>query len=143
MLQFNQNKLRIVGPSGELPVKPGDEITRKLAMLVEGECQGLGAEKAAKKHGYTRQRYSQILCAYREKGAEALKNQKRGPKTNYRRSEEVVRQVIRHRFLDEDASADVIAQKLRQCGWEISRSSVERVISQYGLQKKTPCVSPE
>jgi hypothetical protein len=45
--------------------------------------------------------------------------------------------VIRHRFLDPDASAEVIAQKLRQCEWPISTRSVERVIEQFGLQKKT------
>jgi len=143
MLQFEPEKLKIVGRKGTLPIRPDDEITRKLAMLLEGECEGLGAKKAAEKHGLTRQRYSQILGAFREKGAEALRSKKRGPKRNYRRGEEVVRQVIRHRFLDPDASAEVIAQKLRQCGWKISTRSVERVISQYGLQKKTPQVPPE
>ncbi len=143
MLRFNPEELKIVGSKGTLPIHPDDEITRKLAMLFEGECEGLGAREAAEKHGLTRQRYSQILNAFREKGAEALKSKKRGPKRNYRRSEEVVRQVIRHRFLDSDASAEVIAQKLRQCGWDISTRSVERVISQYGLQKKTPRLSPE
>jgi hypothetical protein len=52
------------------------------------------------------------------------------------RTEEVVRQVIRHRFLDPDASADVIAQKLRQTGFGVSTRSVERIIEQFGLQKK-------
>ena len=51
---------------------------------------------------------------------------------------EVVRQVIRHRFLDPEASPAVIAQKLSQAGWIISIRSVERVIEQFGLQKKTP-----
>jgi len=54
----------------------------------------------------------------------------------------VVRQVIRHRFLDADASAQVIGQKLRQAGWVVSTRSVERVIADYGLQKKTLQVSP-
>jgi hypothetical protein len=49
----------------------------------------------------------------------------------------VVRQVIRHRFLDPEASAEVIAQKLCQSGWEISIRSVQRVIEEFGLQKKT------
>ena len=69
----------------------------------------------------------------------ALQSKKRGPKTNYRRTHEVVRQVIRHRFLDPDASADVIAQKLRQRGLTIGTRSVERVIQDLGLQK-TPQV---
>jgi len=68
---------------------------------------------------------------------------KRGPKTHYRRTAEVVRQVIRHRFLDADASPEVIAQKLCQSGWEISIRSVQRVIEEYGLQKKTLSVSTD
>ena len=141
MFEMDLEQMRIVGSEGVLPVLFDDEVTRKLAMLVEGQCEGLGPSRAATKHGYTRQRYSQLLHAYLEGGAMSLKSGKRGPKTNYKRTEEVVRQVIRHRFLDPDASAEVIAQKLRQCGWEISTRSVERVIGQFGLQKKTPRVS--
>jgi hypothetical protein len=55
----------------------------------------------------------------------------------------VVRQVIRHRFLDPDATPEVIAQKLCQSGWEISIRSVQRVIEAYGLQKKTLSVSTD
>ena len=75
--------------------------------------------------------------AVAEVGALALQSQRRGPKTHYRRTAEVVRQVIRHRFLDPEASAEVIAQKLSQSGWEISIRSVQRVIEEFGLQKKT------
>jgi transposase len=110
-------------------------------MLYEGQCEGLGATAAARKFGYTKQRYYQLLQAYSEKGAFALLSNKRGPKTNYRRTDEVVRQVIRHRFLDPEASAEVIAQKLKQGAWEISIRSVERIIEVYGLQKKTLRVS--
>ena len=94
-------------------------------------------EEAAKKLGIGRSRYFQILRAYREKGAIGLQNTKRGPKSNYRRSDVVVKQIIRHRFLDPDASAEVIAQKLQQCGYNLSIRSVERTIQEYGLQKKT------
>ena len=66
-----------------------------------------------------------------------LKSKPRGPKTLYRRTGELIRQVIRYRFLDPEASAEVIAQKLRQTGFVISIRSVERVIADYGLQKKT------
>ena len=142
MLRHMEDNAMLVGPSGMLAVRPDDEITRKLAMLYEGKCEGLGASAAARKHGYSRGRYYQLLEAFGQHGAAALKSSKRGPKTNYRRTNPVVRQVIRHRFLDPDASADVIAQKLRQCGWPISTRSVERVIADFGLQKKTLQVSP-
>jgi transposase len=83
-----------------------------------------------------------VLKLFEENGARALQNQKRGPKTNYVRTDEVERQVIRQRFLDPHASADIIAQKLRQADFSISTRSVERVIEKYGLQKKTLSLPP-
>jgi len=136
-MQWDDQKQKLVGPGGSLPVSPQDEITRKLAMLVEGECEGLGPLRAAEKFGYSKQRYFQLRQAFRKHGAAALQSQRRGPKSNYRRTEEVVRQVIRHRFLDPEASTQVIGQKLRQAGQPVSTRSVERVIEDYGLQKKT------
>jgi transposase len=140
-MHFDHRMNAIVGEHGSLQVSQGDEVARKLAMLIEGECEGLGPNKAAEKYGFSKQRYFQLRQAYEQHGAQALANRMRGPKRNYRRTDEVVRQVIRHRFLDADASAEVIAQKLRQTGLAISTRSVERVIADYGLQKKTLYVS--
>ncbi len=136
MIHIDGSGYFLAGPKGSILLKDDDEITFKLAMLFEGQCEGLGASKAAKKFGLTRQRYYQILQQFKQHGAQALLSAKRGPKGNYRRSSEVVRQVIRHRFLDPQTSPEVIAQKLVQCGFTISTRSVERVISEYGLQKK-------
>jgi transposase len=136
-MQFDPQSLELVGTHGSLPVGEDDEVARKLAMLIEGQCEGLGPSEAARKYGYTKQRYFQLLHAYQEQGSAALSSKARGPKRNYRRTEELVHQVIRHRFLDPEASAEVIAQKLRQTEFTISTRSVERVIAEYGLQKKT------
>ena len=111
-------------------------------MLFEGQCEGLGPTAAARKFGYSKQRYFQLLEEFGSRGALALLSKARGPKTNYRRTEEMVRQIIRHRFLDPEASAEVIAQKLQQAHQLISIRSVERVISEFGLQKKTLRRSP-
>jgi hypothetical protein len=143
MAEFDVDTHAWIGESGFLPVLADDEITRKLSMLIEGECEGLGPSRAAEKFGFSRQRYFQLRAAFAEQGALALQSRKRGPKTQYRRTAEVVRQVIRHRFLDPKASAEVIAQKLCQSGWTISIRSVERVIEDFGLQKKTLPVSSE
>jgi hypothetical protein len=83
-----------------------------------------------------------LFRLFRDDGALALLPQKTGPKTPSVRTDEVERQVIRHRFLDPEASADIIAQKLRQAGLPISTRSVERVIEKYGLQKKTLSLPP-
>ncbi len=142
MVQFDPTHHQFIGSDGQLTVPADDEITRKLAMLIEGECRGLGPLRAARKFGFSKQRYFQLRQAFHEGGAVALQSKKRGPRRNYRRTDEAVRQIIRHRFLDPDASAAVIAQKLTQAGWPLSIRSVERVIEQYGLQKKTLPLSP-
>ena len=142
MIELDPQRKVLRGPGGELPLAAGDEIARKLAMLLEGQCSGLGPSAAARKHGFSKQRYYQLLKAFRQGGAAALESAKRGPKTNYRRTPQLRRLVVRQRFLDPDAGAAVIAQKLTQAGWKISTRSVERVIAEFGLQKKTPRLPP-
>lgn len=127
----------ITGPSGSLTISADDEVARKLAMLIDGKCLGLGPTKAATKYGYTKQRFFQLLDAFEQAGSSGLMSKKKGPKTNYVRTENVVSQVIRHRFLDPDANATVIAQKMKQTGVKVSQRSVERVIAEHGLQKKS------
>lgn len=141
MIKIHKETMSLLGAKGSIAVKQDDEVTLKLAMLFEGQCEGLGPSKAAEKFGYTRQRYYQLLRQFRDKGAEGLRALKPGPKSNYRRTDEVVRQIIRYRFLDPKISPQVIAQKLNQSGYPIAIRSVERVISEYGLQKKTSSVS--
>ena len=134
---INQDQPLIEGSTGSLLVPLEDEITLKLAMLIEGQCEGLGPTEAARKFGYSKARYFQLLHTFQQSGALGLQSKPTGPKSNYRRTDEVIRQVIRHRFLDPDASAEVIAQKLRQTQHALSIRSVHRVIADYGLQKKT------
>jgi transposase len=135
-MTFDLPHRRFFGPRGELFIPMIDDITPRLHMLIEGQCD-LGAAAAAERYGLTRQRYYQVLHLFEEKGVLGLQTLKRGPKTNYVRTDEVERQVIRHRHLDPDATTDVIAQKLRQAGFAISTRSVARVIEKFGLQKKT------
>lgn len=141
-MSFTVDLDRFQGPGGQLLIDEDDEVCSRLAMLIEGECGTEGPSAAARKFGFSRQCYFQLRARYFDKGAAGLISATRGPKSNYRRTDEVVCQTIRHRFLDPQASAEVIAQKLRQTGFSISVRSVNRVFAQYGLQKKTLHVSP-
>ena len=138
MLKIENGKLFLQGPKGILAIADNDEITCKLAMLYEGQCEGRPNAQTAQKFGCSRQRYYQILDLFKQQGAEGLKKKKTGPQNNYARTPETVRLIIRYRFLDTQISPEVIAQKLAQAGHKISLRSVERVITEYGLQKKTP-----
>jgi transposase len=137
MIEHTPEGWVLFGPEGRLLIPKDDDITPRVMMLIEGQCQGHRVTDTVKKFGLTKQRYYQLLHLFLEEGAIALHNQKRGPKSNYRRTDENVRQVIRHRFLDPNASPEVIAQKMRQTGIQIGNRSVERIIQDYGLQKKT------
>ncbi|HUI32234.1 MAG TPA: hypothetical protein VLY84_01350, partial [Dysgonamonadaceae bacterium] len=87
-------------------------------------------------YGYSREHFYVIKNAYDKGGTKALMNKPTGPKTDYVRTESVKKQVIRHRFLDPEANSEVITQKMKQSGVNISQRSVERIINEYGLQKK-------
>ena len=119
-----------------LNVHSNDSVAQKFLMLIEG-VYGLGVKHSIGKYEYTEQRYYQLLKDFQLGGSSALIDKKRGPKQNFLRTEKVVQQIIRHRFLDPDASAAVITQKLKQTRFSISLRSVERTIQEYGLQKKT------
>lgn len=125
------------GPGGSLPIDDDDKLTRKLAMLIEAECLGATVSQAAQKYGYSRPRYYQVKRAYLDGGSEALVTKKTGPKRNYVRTDEVETEIIRHCFLDDEASSEVITQKMRQAGYAVSDRSVRRTLAERGLQKKT------
>jgi transposase len=142
-LHFDIQSGQIIGPAGALPVAASDQQAARFLMLVQGECLNQNITEVAEQFGLSRQRYYQLLDDYLAHGLAALEPQKTGPKTNYRRGDEVVRQILRYIFLDTSASAEVITQKLQQAGFPISLRTVQRVISDYGLQKKTLRAQPQ
>jgi hypothetical protein len=122
-------------------IRPDDKTAVKFAMLIEGHLYG--AKDACVKYGYTEQRYYQLLKKYNSLGLEGLQDKKRGSEKQPVRTELVTNQIIRLRFLDPFSSASVISQKLRQQGYEVSTRSVERTITEYGLQKKRMSLTPQ
>ncbi len=96
MLTIKNKHCFLSGPAGKFKIPQDDEITLKLAMIYEGECTDLGPLAAARKFGYSKPRYFQLRHLLAQCGAAALQSRPRGPKSNYRRTEEIVRQIIRH-----------------------------------------------
>ena len=141
MFTIDTERKAFVGPNGVFEIPNDDEALFKLMMILEGECGALGPNKAAEKYGYSKARYFQVRSTLAKEGVKALSNKKRGPKTNYRCTDQLERNVIRYRYLDPDIPVAVITQKLKQQGFSISASSVDRVITKYGLQKKTASTS--
>jgi hypothetical protein len=122
---FDLKKLNIVDPA-----------SLKLMMLIEG-TYSIGVKSSIAKYNYTEQRYYQLLKAFKKDGMDALVDKKTGPKSNSKRSDVLIKQILRYRFLNPLDSPEVIAQKLNQQGISISVRSIERTITEYGIQKKT------
>jgi transposase len=129
-------KISIKGIKGnDFIIDQKDNLAMKLSMLFEGHCT-IGVKEAIKKYGYTEQRYYQLLAKYQEFGAQALIDKKSGSDKQPVRTKDVLNQIIRLRFLDPFSSAGVISQKMNQIGMKVSKRSVERTITEYGIQKK-------
>jgi transposase len=129
-------KISIKGlKDNDFVIDQNDSLGKKLAMLIEGHCT-IGVKDAIKKYGYTEQRYYQLLKMYHESGSLALVDKKTGSDKQPVRTKEVTNQIIRLRFLDPLADTAVIVQKLNQIGYRVSKRSVERTITEFGLQKK-------
>ena len=116
-------------------IDKSDKLGMKMAMLFEARCT-IGVKQAIEKYGYTEQRYYQRWKIYNEGGSDGLRDKKRGSDKRPVRDKEATNQIIRERYLDTEASAEVISQKLKQNGYSVSVRSVERTITEYGLQKK-------
>lgn len=63
-ISFSNDDLQFTGPGGSLTVHPDDEISRRLAMLLAGECEGIGASEAARRFQFSRQRYYQLRSIF-------------------------------------------------------------------------------
>lgn len=122
----------------DLSVSASDPVAWKLLMLFDAaQDKAAGRiEDIANKYGYSREHFYVIKNAYDKNGAKGLMNNPTGPKTDYVRTSLIKKEVIRLRFLDPEANSEVIAQKMKQMGRPISQRSVERIINEYGLQKK-------
>jgi len=136
MIPENKDTISLKGPAGLILLNKNDKTAVKLAMLFEHLCLGTMVTEVVKKYGFSRSRFYQIKSAFEQGGSEALFEKKKGPQKKYKRTENIVNQIIRMRFLDPDASVPVITQKLKQMGFDISQRSVERTITEYGIQKK-------
>lgn len=129
--------LTIAAPHGTLNIQAEDEVALKLALLFEGLHREGSLEAVTTKYGYTREYFYELLDRFNRQGSAGLCARKTGPKTARVRNQAVVKRIILHRFQDPEVSVAVIAQRLRQQGYRVTIRSIERTITEYGLQKKT------
>lgn len=125
----------IKGPGGILPVRPEDDATIDLVMLVEGETSGRQLDEVLRQYGRSRSTYYEKLRRFRDAGLEGLLARPPGPRSPWRRPLEVVRFIVTTRLRHPDRSASAIADELGRMGHAVSVRSVERTLTQFGLTR--------
>lgn len=125
----------IRGPGGALPIRPEDESTIDLVMLIEGETSGRDLDEVLSEFGRSRSTYYEKLRRFRESGVEGLLARQPGPKSPWRRPLEVVRFIVTARLRAPAISATDIVKELVDRGHVVSVRSVERTLNQFGLTR--------
>jgi len=132
----------IKGPGGILPVRPEDDATVDLVMLIEGETSGRALDEVLRQFGRSRSTYYEKLRRFRDAGLEGLLARPPGPRTPWRRPLEVVRYIVTTRLRHPDRSASAIAEDLSKTGHTVSVRSVERTLTQFGLTRSALKTQP-
>lgn len=135
MMKRSPSSHEIKGPGGSLPLRPDDEASQDLAMLIEGETSGRCLEEVLEQFGRSRSTYYEKLRRFRDQGVEGLLARPPGPRSPWRRPMEVVRFVVTSRLRHPDRSALDITADLSRLGHDVSVRSVERTLSQFGLTR--------
>ena len=125
----------IRGPGGSLQLRPGDEASSDLVMLIEGETSGRPLDQVLVEFGRSRSTYYEKLRRFREQGLEGLLSRPPGPRTPWRRPLEVVRFIVTTRLRHPDKGAAAIADDLLRLGHAVSVRTVERTLTQFGLTR--------
>ncbi len=125
----------IRGPGGALPLRPDDEATLDLVMLIEGETSGRPLEEVLAEFGRSRSTYYEKLRRFRDEGLDGLRDRPPGPRGPWRRPMEVIRFIVMARLRDPFRSAQAIGEDLARLGHPVSVRSVERTLTQFGLTR--------
>jgi len=125
----------IKGPGGTLSLRPDDDASVDLAMLIEGETSGRPLGVILEDFGRSRSTYYEKLRRFRELGVAGLFAKPPGPRSPWRRPLEVIRFIVTSRIRDPERSATHIADDLARLGHDVSVRSVERTLTQFGLTR--------
>lgn len=93
-------------------------------------------EKVCDRFGYSKRMYYYYLDKFKEDGIMGLINEKRGPKKPYKRTGNLEKKIIELRFNFPDLNMYDIANQLKEEDYDVSPSTVARVLKEHGLTKK-------
>ena len=120
-----------------------DSLQRRYELIRELKLSGESKEKICEKYGYSRVMGHLYEVSWDTERWNGLKDEKKGPKTKSKRTEELENRVLAIRFKNPEKDMYEIADMLQEEGYTISARSVSRVLSDHGVTLKKRGRKPE
>ena len=115
---------------------PDDTIQKRYEMLRRKYIDGLKIKEAAKKFGYSVPYFKKLKKKFDNKGIEGLKPMKKGPKGRHPKTKKCTQIIISNR--EKGMNIYENSENLKRKGYNISPTTVHRVLKETGYLKKTP-----
>ena len=125
-------------PSRSWLVNSSDKLQWRYEMIRESALSRKSIDAICTKYHYSRDMYYYYKGKFDAQGIAGLADEKTGPKTARKRTEDVDRMIIELRFKNPNINMYEIARHLNEMGLDLSARSVSRTLEEHGLsQKKT------
>ena len=136
--KIQPSSLEIPGdtPSRSLTVKSKDIIQWRYEMIREASLSKGSIDDICRKYHYSRDMYYYYKGKFDAQGILGLADEKPGPRTATKRTGDVDRMIIEHRFKKPHINMYEIAEQMNKLGIDISARSVSRTLEEHGLSLK-------
>ena len=123
-------------PKRKFPVNFKDKIQVCYEMLRTATLSKEPIEKICSRFGYSKRMYYYYMDKFQENGIMGLAKEKTGPKKPHKRTDDLEKRVIELRFNYPDLNMYDILYQLKEEDYDVSPSTVARVLKEHGLTKK-------
>lgn len=138
------DKLVIQGEKGkQFIIDLEDSLQRRYELIRGLKLSGESKGKICEKYGYSRVMGHLYEVSWDTDRWDGLRDEKKGPKTKSKRTEELENRVLAIRFKNPEKDMYEIADMLQEEGYTISARSVSRVLSDHGVTLKKRRRKPE
>ena len=123
-------------PKRRFPIDFSDRIQVLYEMLRQATLSSERIEEVCKEFGFSKRAYYYYLDKFEVDGVMGLQKQKPGPKEPTKRTEELEKRVIELRFNRPSLNMYDINDILEKEGYDVSPTTISRVLNDHGLTKK-------
>lgn len=123
-------------PKRRFPINFEDSIQVCYEMIRTASLSKEPIDKICGEFGYSKRMYYYYLKKFKKNGMMGLIKEKTGPKKPHKRTDDLEKRVIELRFHSPELNMYDILYQLKDEDYDVSPSTVARVLKEHGLTKK-------